>query len=137
MTAPQGSKTAEVTEPRRRNDMITKETKLDVEAPVRASTGSPRVITDLSASELAYRIRAGEMSAQEVAEAHISRIEAVDGRLNAVVIPTFAPARAQAADAVRAQARGEHFGPLHGVPVTIKEQYRVAGTQITIVLSGR
>ncbi|WP_456427715.1 amidase [Rhodocaloribacter sp.] len=89
-------------------------------------------VTNLSASELAEKIKAGELSALEVTEAHIRRIEAVDEKLNAVVIPLFDQARAQAEEADQRRARGEPLGLLHGVPVTIKEQYRVAGTQTTL-----
>ena len=89
-------------------------------------------ITQLSASALATKIKAGELSAQEVTEAHIQRIEEVNGKLNAVVIPLFDQARAQAKEADQRQRLGEPLGPLHGVPVTIKEQYRVAGTQVTL-----
>ena len=86
----------------------------------------------LSAVELAQQIKAGNLSAQEVVEAHIQRIEAVNPQLNAVVIPLFEEARAQAVEADEAQRRGETLGPLHGVPVTIKEQHRVGGTQTTL-----
>ncbi|MFN2167671.1 MAG: amidase, partial [Anaerolineae bacterium] len=113
--------------------MITKEMKVVVETP----TGAPSAITDLSAGELAYRIRAGEISAQEVVESHIRRIEEVDERLNAVVIRTFDDARARAAEADSALRRGDALGPLHGVSVTIKEQFRVAGTEVTIGLPGQ
>ena len=89
-------------------------------------------ITDLSASVLAQKIKAGHLSAQEVVEAHIKRIEAVNPQLNAVVIPLFKDALTQAVEADKAQSRGEPLGPLHGVPVTIKEQYRVKGTQTTL-----
>ncbi len=99
--------------------------------------GLPSSITGQSASELAQRIRSGELTARQVVEAHIDRIEAVDDRLNAVVIPLFDEARAAAVEADGRQERGEPLGPLHGVPVTIKEQYRVAGTQTTIGLPGQ
>jgi fatty acid amide hydrolase len=89
-------------------------------------------IIGLDAGETARRIRDGELSAIEVTESHINRIEEVNPRLNAVVIPLFAEARDQAAAADLALQRGEDIGPLHGVPVTIKEQYRVAGTQTTL-----
>ncbi|MGI9610388.1 MAG: amidase [Acidimicrobiia bacterium] len=95
-------------------------------------TTSATSIIGLSASALAERIRAGELSAAEVTNAHIRRIEEVNPRLNAVVIPLFDEARAQASGADEALRRGEEIGPLHGVPVTIKEQYRVAGTQTTL-----
>ena len=86
---------------------------------------------ELSAGELAERIRAGEVSSREVVEEHISRIEAVNERLNAVVIPLFDEALAQATQADEARARGDELGPLHGVPITIKEQFLVAGTDTT------
>jgi len=89
-------------------------------------------ITGLSASELARRIRADKFSAQEVVDAHIRRIEEVNPQLNAVVIPLFEEARAQALEADQARSRGDDLGPLHGVPVTIKEQFRVKGTQTTL-----
>jgi len=82
-------------------------------------------LTTLTASELAERIRAGDLSSQEVVEAHIRRIDAVNPRLNAVVVPLFDQARAQAKAADAARAQGQPLGPLHGVPVTIKEQYLV------------
>lgn len=85
-----------------------------------------------SASDLAERIRAGDLSAVDVVEAHIERIEEVNPALNAVVITLFDEARAQASAADHALRRGDAVGPLHGVPVTIKEQYRVAGTQTTL-----
>lgn len=89
-------------------------------------------VIGLDAREIVRRIRNRELSALEVTESHIDRIEEVNSRLNAVVIPLFAEARAQAAAADLALRRGEDVGPLHGVPVTIKEQYRVAGTQVTL-----
>ena len=82
----------------------------------------------LSAGELARRIAAGEVSSAEVVEAHIRRIEAVNPPLNAIVVPLFDEARAAAVDADRSRARGEPLGPLHGVPITVKECYHVAGT---------
>jgi len=89
-------------------------------------------ITTLSAVELAAGVREGRFSVGEVVDAHIRRIEQVNGDLNAVIIPLFDEARAAAAEADAKQARGEPLGRLHGVPVTIKEQYRVAGTQVTL-----
>ena len=94
-------------------------------------------VTRLGASEQAERIRAGELSARDVTAAHISRIESVNGQLNAVVIPLFEEALEQAAAADDALQRGDAVGPLHGVPVTIKEQYRVAGTQTTLGASAQ
>ncbi len=93
---------------------------------------SAEEICQLSASELAKQIRTGELSAREVTEAHIRQIEKVDKDLNAVVIPLFDQARAQADEADRKRSLGEAIGALHGVPVTIKEQFRVKGTDTTL-----
>ena len=91
-----------------------------------SSTTTP---TTLSASRLAQAIAAGELSAVEAVEAHIARIEEVNPRLNAVVVPLFDDARARAQQADRTPA-GER-GPLHGVPITVKECFDVTGTPST------
>ncbi|TVS17293.1 MAG: indole acetimide hydrolase [Gammaproteobacteria bacterium] len=80
-----------------------------------------------TASELAALIRSGEVSSREVVEAHLERIEAVNGRVNAVtrVLAESARAAADAADASEAK------GPLHGVPFTIKENIDFEGTPTT------
>jgi amidase len=83
-----------------------------------------------TASELAARIRDGELSALEVVDAHLSQIYAYNEALNAVVqVNPDARARAIAAD--QALARGELWGPLHGVPVTIKDQFATEGLRTT------
>jgi len=84
-------------------------------------------ISQLSATDLVGKIKDGELSSQEVVEAFIQRIETVNDKLNAVVIPTFDNARAQAKEADRKQKAGEPLGPLHGLPVTIKDQFHVKG----------
>lgn len=86
-----------------------------------------KAITHFSASELAEKIKDGELSAQEVTETHIQRIEAVNDKLNAVIIPLFDDALAQAKEADQKQKHGEPLGQLHGVPVTIKDQFHVKG----------
>jgi amidase len=83
-----------------------------------------------SASELAARIRTGELSALEVVDAHLSQIYAYNEALNAV-IQVNPGARARAAAADEALARGELWGPLHGVPVSIKDQYATKGLRTT------
>lgn len=94
---------------------------------------TPR-LTALTATELAAGIRAGRFSSREAVEAHIRRIEAVNPRLNALIIPLFEQARREA-DAADARLRtGSPIGPLHGVPITIKEQFLVAGTPTTVGL---
>src|SRR4029450_7092100 len=91
-------------------------------------------LTRLSASELARRIAAGRLSSQEVVEAHIRRIEVVNPRLNAVVVSLFEQARVEASRADRLHEQGTLLGPLHGVPITVKEQYMVSGTPTTVGL---
>jgi fatty acid amide hydrolase len=96
------------------------------------SVSPPRTdLFRLSASEMARQIAAGLITSAELIDAHILRIEAVNPRINAVVVPLFAQARAQAAAADEARRRGESLGPLHGVPATIKECFHVAGTPAT------
>ena len=80
-----------------------------------------------SASELARAIRQGEVSSAEVVEAHLVRIEEVNPQLNAFVQLTADAARARAREADAARARGEAWGPLHGVPVTIKDAFETEG----------
>ena len=84
-----------------------------------------------SAVELAAMIRDGEVSSREVVQAHLDRVAAVNPALNAIVrlLPDQALAAADAAD--RAVADGTSLGPLHGVPVTVKENIDLAGTPTT------
>ncbi len=85
----------------------------------------------LSALELAGKIRTGEATSREVLQAHIDRVEAVNGHLNAVVrrLDDEAFVAADAADA--AVAAGGELGVFHGVPCSIKENIDVAGTPTT------
>ncbi len=87
-----------------------------------------------SASEIARRIARKEISAVEVARAFMTRIGTVNPQLNAVVLPRFEAALAEASAADERQARGEELGPLHGVPITVKECFHVAGMPSTIGL---
>ena len=90
-----------------------------------------------TATQLAAAIAGGELSAAEVVEAHIARIEAVNPALNAVVVKRFAQARAEAAEADAQRARGGALGALHGVPITVKECLDLAGTPSTFGLAAR
>lgn len=91
----------------------------------------------LGAAELARRIRGGDLTASAVVEEHVRRVEAWQPQLNAVVVPMFDAARAAARAADERRRRGEPLGPLHGVPVTIKECFDIAGTPTTIGLARR
>ncbi len=91
----------------------------------------------MSGIELARAIASGEVTAVEAVEAHIARIEAVNPKLNAVVVKRYDEARAEARAADERRARGEPLGPLHGVPVTIKDALDVTGTPSTYGLPSR
>lgn len=80
-----------------------------------------------SAGELAGGIAAGSWSAVEVVQAHLARIAEVNDGLNAVVRVLSDEALAGARAADEAVRRGDALGPLHGVPVTIKENVDVEG----------
>jgi amidase len=85
----------------------------------------------LPAEELVRRIRARELSATEVMEAHLSRIEHINSKVNAIVtlLPEEAMREARAAD--DALARGAETGPLHGLPVAHKDLVPTRGVRTT------
>ncbi len=90
-----------------------------------------------SATELAALIAAGEVSAVQVVQAHIAQIARVNRRLNALVVARFEQALAEARAADARRARGEPLGPLHGVPITIKECLDLVGTPSTFGMPSR
>jgi amidase len=109
-------------------------------AAARAETAPPTSTDELiyaSATALAKAIRAKKVSSVEVIEAHLKRIEAINPKLNAVVQLTADTARAEAQAADAALARGDITGPLHGVPVTIKDNIEMAGRVCTVGTKGR
>ena len=83
------------------------------------------------------RIVAREISSLELMAAHIRRIEEVNPSLNAVVEPLFDSAMAAAQEADAALARGVVHGPLHGVPVSIKDSINVRAVRTTAGTLGR
>lgn len=83
------------------------------------------------AVELASRIRRGDLSPVRVVEAHLDRIEERNHLTNAFVRVFEERARSAARDAERAVESGEQLGPLHGVPVAIKDLTPVAGQPTT------
>jgi amidase len=84
-----------------------------------------------SALELAAMVRGREVSSREVVQAHLDRVEAVNPHVNAIVRLLPDQALAAADDADREVADGTLLGPLHGVPVTVKENIDLAGTPTT------
>src|SRR5438552_646080 len=109
--------------------------------PSAQAQAKPATPTDeliyLSATALAKAIRAKEVSSEEVVNACLRRLEAVNPKLNAVVQLTAEAARAQAREADAALARGELKGPLHGVPFTVKDTIETAGVVCTSGTKGR
>jgi amidase len=83
------------------------------------------------ATELATMVRAREISARELIDAHLERIDRLNPALNAVVTldPEGARAAADAADAVLAS--GVEVGPLHGLPVAHKDTHATGGMRTT------
>ena len=81
---------------------------------------------ELSAREIALGIQDKEFSATEVVGSVLARVEEKNPELNAITVEFPEQALAAAATADASQARGDDIGPLHGVPVTIKENIDVA-----------
>mmetsp|Transcript_110573 Transcript_110573/g.323539 ORF Transcript_110573/g.323539 Transcript_110573/m.323539 type:complete len:482 (-) Transcript_110573:96-1541(-) len=81
----------------------------------------------LTALALARAIRVGRVSARRALEVLLRRVEELNPRVNAVIVLDAERARRRADDADAALARGEFWGPLHGVPCTVKEGLDVAG----------
>ncbi|MEM9621478.1 MAG: amidase [Pseudomonadota bacterium] len=84
-----------------------------------------------SAVELAAAIKNKEVSAVELLEMYIQRVEKYDPQINAVVVRDFDRGMEAAKAADAALAQGQDLGPLHGVPMTIKEAYDIAGLPTT------
>ncbi|HEX7075937.1 MAG TPA: amidase [Hyphomicrobiaceae bacterium] len=83
-----------------------------------------------SARELAAEIKRKSISASELLELFLKRVEVFNPKLNAIVA-TLPEARERAKAADEALARGEDWGPLHGVPMTVKESFDVVGLPTT------
>ncbi|MGW2768462.1 amidase [Streptomyces sp. NPDC001275] len=85
----------------------------------------------LDAVDLAARISRGELSAREVVQAHLDRIERHNPAVNAIVTLDSEGALAAAAAADERQARGEELGPLHGLPIAFKDTHLTRGMRTT------
>jgi amidase len=84
-----------------------------------------------TAIDLAGAIRRREVSAVEVVQAHLDHIEATNGAINAIVTLCADQALARARLADDALHRGALQGPLHGVPMTVKDHFATAGIRTT------
>src|SRR5437867_12824862 len=84
-----------------------------------------------TATELAGAILERRVSSLEVVDAHLAQIARLNPQLNAVVTLDEESARQQAREADEALARGQVWGPLHGVPMTLKDGHSTAGMRTT------
>ena len=84
-----------------------------------------------SATELARQIKAKEIGCAELLAHYFDRVDRFNPALNAIIVQIRDEAMARAKAADQALARGEDWGPLHGVPMTVKESYDVVGTPTT------
>ncbi|WP_089938840.1 amidase [Candidatus Entotheonella palauensis] len=83
------------------------------------------------AVELARMIKDRDIGCLELLEHYLARVEQYNPALNAIIVMDEARARTRAREADQALARGEDWGPLHGVPMTCKESYDVEGLPTT------
>jgi aspartyl-tRNA(Asn)/glutamyl-tRNA(Gln) amidotransferase subunit A len=96
-------------------------------------------MTATIADDLCYRslravsddLKARRLSPRELTEAFLARIERVDGQLHAYLLVTPERARADAERAEQELGRGDYRGPLHGVPLALKDLYDTAGIRTT------
>ena len=85
----------------------------------------------LTIGEAAPLIAAGELSPAALTQAYLDRIAAVDGRLDSYVTLTAERALAQARQAEAESAAGRYRGPMHGIPIALKDLYDTAGIRTT------
>jgi aspartyl-tRNA(Asn)/glutamyl-tRNA(Gln) amidotransferase subunit A len=88
-------------------------------------------LTGLTVAELADRIRTKQVSPVEVAQAFIARAEKLEPKIGAFVTPTQELALEAAEIAEAEIAAGNYKGPMHGIPVGVKDIYATAGTRTT------
>ncbi|HTO45691.1 MAG TPA: amidase [Burkholderiales bacterium] len=84
-----------------------------------------------SAKALAARIRTGRIASQQMLDLYLARMEKYNPRINAIIATDLKAARKRARAADAALAKGDLWGPLHGVPMTIKESFDVVGLPTT------
>ena len=85
----------------------------------------------LTVTELAPLLESGEVSPVAATEAYLERIDRVDGQLNSYITVCREEARAAAQEAEGEIAAGRYRGPLHGVPVAVKDQLDSKGIRTT------
>ncbi len=85
----------------------------------------------LSVAELGRLIRDRQVSPVEATEAFLERIDRIDGRVNSYITVCHQEARQAAREADQAIAAGQYRGPLHGIPIAVKDQFDTAGIRTT------
>jgi len=91
----------------------------------------PQPLGFQSAKSVANAIRRGDISSRDVLEIYLARVEKYNPQLNAIVATDLERARERARAADQAFAQGIIWGPLHGVPMTIKDSFDVVGMPTT------
>jgi len=89
------------------------------------------IIDTLTITEFGQKLRAREVTAEQVTESCLRRIDADNASLNAFILVMADEARQQAREADRELAAGRDRGPLHGVPISLKDLFDVRGTATT------
>jgi len=84
-----------------------------------------------SAAALAAAIHRRELGSRELLEHYLARVDRHNAALNAIIVTDLERARRRADEADAALARGENWGPLHGLPMTVKESFDVIGMPTT------
>lgn len=99
--------------------------------PLRAAGATAADLDFVSALDAARAIRAGQVSSVELTTRMLDRIAQYNPKINAIVTLTADAALARARAADEARAKGEWWGPFHGVPCTVKDTFEVAGVTTT------
>ena len=81
--------------------------------------------------ELSEALASGQVTSRGLVEYFKNRIDTLNPALNAVVATDYDSALSRADEADAARARGESWGPLHGIPMTIKDTFEVIGMPCT------
>ena len=88
-------------------------------------------INEFFLADFSWRIASRDLSSSEVVNAALARLERIQAKLNAFITVLDEPAIVEAKRADEEIARGNHRGPLHGVPLTIKDMFETAGVLTT------
>ncbi len=103
----------------------------DADDPARPPSRPPDDLGFASATRLVQLLRDGELSSRDLLEHYLARIGTHDDAVNAVVTVDAERARREADAADAAIAAGSPVGPLHGLPMTVKDQFATAGLRTT------